>query len=507
MEISTPIVLQINPLYSYIRVVDPNYPCLREMWEYFDQVLSYPIEGSYFIKAQAASEDKKWMESWDGKKHLFSVKTGRFLTGLLPYIVSATELYGVPFTVEDTRPVYQATPINGLSPDLQSRYYQKDAVKAILKHKRGIIWARPRSGKTICEVMLHNGLGLAPHLSICQSLDIVYQTVDKFKKYLPGVSVGMIGDGKVDIQDVTISTIQSIASAYDFVYPHKRGERKEHPISQTVEKQAIINLVKSAKIVWIDESHHAMSDIYRAILEKEITSAEYIIGSSGTPYREDNTDKHIEGLLGPIIFEIDYATLIAGGFLLSPTIHLIELPEEVDTKNKSYQTIYKECVVENGTRNRIIKEVTIDLNNRKKSCMILVSSIRHGELLERLIPGSRFVHGTSKNRQQSWQELRDSKLLTIVTTLGDEGLDVANLDAVIIAAGGESAIDAYQRLRCMTPSPEDAPVKKTSAIVVDFLDPYKYLKKHSNKRKKLYKSEEPSFKVVIHKYPNKRSKD
>ena len=36
---------------------------------------------------------------------------------------------------------------------------------------------------------------------------------------------------------------------------------------------------------------------------------------------------------------------------------------------------------------------------------------------------------------------------------------------------------------------------KNHAIVVDFMDPYKYLRRHSKKREKLYKSE-PSFRIT-----------
>ena len=45
----------------------------------------------------------------------------------------------------------------------------------------------------------------------------------------------------------------------------------------------------------------------------------------------------------------------------------------------------------------------------------------------------------------------------------------------------------FQRHRCLTPSEN-----KKHAIVIDFMDPYKYLSSHSRKRAQLYKSE-PSF--------------
>jgi len=254
--------------------------------------------------------------------------------------------------------------------------------------------------------------------------------------------------------------------------------------------------VESAKIVWYDEAHHATSATSKFVLSNKIYSAEYIFGCSGTPYREDNTGLLLEGLLGTIIYEIGYSKLIEEGFLVQPTIHLIKIPKTL-TEGKYYSNIYKECIIENELRNNIIKRIAEDLNTRKKSCMIIVSKIKHGEILQKLIKNSLFAYSKTKNREQVWEDFRQGKLMTLITTLGDEGVDIPSLHATIIASGGESAIKVFQRLRCLTPHSQNGQSKK-HAIVVDFLDPYKYLKTHSNKRKRLYRSE-PSFRVVLRK--------
>ena len=144
-----------------------------------------------------------------------------------------------------------------------------------------------------------------------------------------------------------------------------------------------------------------------------------------------------------------------------------------------------------------LKLIVKNLESRDKSSMVLVSKIKHGEILQKLIPGSIFLQGkdTSDLRIKTLKDLKDKKLMCLITTLGNEGLDIPNLDAVVIAAGGKSAILIFQRLRCLTPYKTDTEEKK-NAIVVDFLDANKYLRSHSNKRKRLYKSEK-LFKVVV----------
>ena len=483
--------LEITTIYSHLIPVG-QHASLPELWEYLDTALSYDIQNAFFIKA---SSSKAYIRNmWDGKSHLFSVKTGRFLTGLLPYVQAAIQQYGIPCTVVDQRPTYTKTKVGTLV-GIEPRKYQREALDTLLVHKRGILWASPRAGKTLVELMLHHELGLTPHLSICRSIDIANQTKAKFEQYLQGVGVGLIADGKCDLQDVTIATVQSIAAAYDQKYDLSKNEIVEVPL-KVERKQAVRELVESAKIVWYDEAHHATSSTSKSILSSKIYSAEYIFGCSGTPYREDNTGLLLEGLLGTIIYEIGYSKLIEEGFLIQPTIHLIKIPKTL-VEGKYYSSIYKECIVDNELRNDIIKKVAEDLNSRGKSCMILVSKLRHGEILQKLIKNSLFSYSKTADREQVWEDLRQGKLMTLITTLGDEGVDLPSLSATIIAAGGESAIKVFQRLRCLTPFTRGSQSKE-HAIIVDFLDPYKYLKTHSNKRKRLYRSE-PAFKVVLRK--------
>jgi len=243
--------------------------------------------------------------------------------------------------------------------------------------------------------------------------------------------------------------------------------------------------------ILVSNCHHGVSSTHKHILQNKVYSAEYIIGCSGTPFREDNTNLLLEGLLGPIIYEIDYSKLIGDGFLVQPTVHLVKLPKVISfDANAAYTTIYKQAITENALRNNTIAKIASSLKSRGKTCMILVSKINHGKALINLIPGAKFSYSKSKDRATLWHQLRIGKLSVLVTTLGDEGIDIPSLGAIIIAAGGESAIKVFQRLRCLTPSPG-----KKHAIVVDFLDPYKYLRRHAKKREKLYRSE-PSFRVT-----------
>jgi len=482
--------VKISPVYSQLIPLSPS----KEIFDYLYDLLAYEVQNSFFIKA--SSKNRYISKEWDGKQHLFSRLTGTFLTGHLPLVLEALDSNSISYEIEDLRPVYEkGKPLELVG--VEKRGYQEKAVEVILKHKRGRIWARVRSGKTIIMIMTYARLNIAPFVIICQSIDIAYQTKEKFQKFLPQVPVGIVGDGQCDIKldGVTIITIQSAVASYDKKYKLNSGERKEKSFEKLIEKKYVRELITNAKFVWVDECHHTASSSHRFVLV-QIQNAEYIVGGSGTLFREDNTDLLIEGLIGPLIYEINYSDLIEGGYLVAPTIHMIKLPRNIEPSNDSYSTIYKECVVENKYRNTIISNVVKNLIERNKSSMVLVSKIKHGEILQELIPGALFLKGNDASdfRTKTFKDLQNKRLLCLITTLGDEGVDIPNLDAVVIAAGGKSAIKVFQRLRCMTPYKTAAEEKK-SAIVVDFIDNYKYLRAHSFKRRRLYKSE-PSFKIV-----------
>jgi superfamily II DNA or RNA helicase len=482
-----PVTLEIKTLTSKIIVNDYKYPTISELWEHLDNELSYDVQNSFFMKALSTNQYIR--EQWDGRQHLFSVKTGQFLTGLLPRAVEALTLYNIPYDINDFRMIYdKGAEIE--CRNIQHRRYQQESIIRAIELKRGIIHASPRSGKTICEILLVAKLNIYPVLSICQSLDIARQTIDKFKQFLPQIKVGFVGDGECNIQPVTIATIQSLMRAYDI--KEKIPKKQLEKFLKESDKGRVQTLVETAKVIWYDEVHHVCSATSKYILQNKTYAAEYILGCSGTPFREDNTNILMEGLIGPIIYSISYSKLIEEGFLVRPTIHLIKVPKDiVFDDSATYQTIYKKAIIDNKARNDYIITIAADLVKQGKSCMILVTKISHGETLARHMSFSKFVYSKSKDREMAWEKLKSKSIKCVITTLGDEGLDIQNLDAVIIASGGESAIKAFQRMRCMTPYPG-----KKSAIIVDFLDPYKYLKRHSSKRMHLYRTE-PLFRVVI----------
>ena len=78
----------------------------------------------------------------------------------------------------------------------------------------------------------------------------------------------------------------------------------------------------------------------------------------------------------------------------------------------------------------------------------------------------------------------------IASSIFDEGVDVRPLSALILAGAGKSQTRALQRIGRVIRAYEG----KKDAIVIDFFDDSKYLRKHSQARRKIYRTE-PKFEI------------
>lgn len=154
----------------------------------------------------------------------------------------------------------------------------------------------------------------------------------------------------------------------------------------------------------------------------------------------------------------------------------------------NYHQVYSEAIVNNDYRNSLIKNVAENMIESGRQVLILVKQIDHGNILEELIPNSKFIHGSSSRdvRKQHLDYMREGgSHVTIASVIFDEGIDVKPLDGLILAGSGKSSTRALQRIGRVIRKYEG----KEDAFVVDFYDNVKYLKNHSKKRKNMYRTE------------------
>ena len=363
------------------------------------------------------------------------------------------------------------------------REYQMNAIAALLGNVRGVAKMATNSGKT--EVMagiIQAFDNVAFHMQekygvddpwdvlvITHRKEIMYQTVERFSKRLGRDDIGMIGDGVNRPGKITVAMIQSLSRC---------GATE------------LGQLFHNVRILMVDECHHVSSNQMMNVLF--YIGGAYRFGFSGTPLKADVlADMKLMAATGPVLTDISNKYMICRGYSTRPTI-IMQIIASPDRWDGDYHSVYKECIVHNDERNRVICEFAVE---SKGVVLVLVNHLEHGRILRDILPNAVFVTGPDQtdDRLEILRRMRERQPgVYIATPIFDEGVDVPGIDVLILAGGGKSNIKLLQRLgRGMRTDPD-----KVQLLVLDFIDDTnRYLFKHSEERLNVYERED--FQILL----------
>lgn len=463
-----------------------------ELIKSLHECLSYYVEGYMFTKAYRQG----WFKNgefihWDGKKHLLSRKL-EFPTGLLETVCEFLTNHNQSYEVEDRRKIpkqNERIPIKGFIP----RQYQKEAVETFIEKGRGVLRIGTGGGKSLIAAMIA-GYYNVPTVIYVIGKDLLYQFYETFTKIFNENIVGMIGDGICDPKRITICSVWSATTAFNKKADSEDNEwDPEVNFNDDVSKAQIKKTISSAQLSIFDEAHYLGTETLQTIY-KASKNCYYFCGLSGTDWRTDGADLLLEAVCGKRIFNLTSSELIKQGFLVQPKILMIEVPDCGKVK-KHYPTVYSKCLVEHEARNKLICSAAQRLYEQGRKVLILVRQIKHGKSLKSMLPGAEFVSGQLAGSDRI--ELRDAFLggevkFLISTSIYDTGVDIPELDGLILAGGGKSSVKALQRIGRVVRTGKG----KQDALVVDFIDKAPYLNKHSLVRYSVYRTE-PLFKIKL----------
>lgn len=364
------------------------------------------------------------------------------------------------------------------------RDYQHEAMAEAKKHSNGIFQMGTGGGKTEIFCALTEALPCR-WLFLTHSKDLLAQTRERLEKRT-GEVAGWIGDGKFAVQRVTIATYQSIF----------RGLASK--------KKSIRDFVLSVQAVMIDEAHRVPGHtFFRTVMA--LRNAYYRYGLSATPFaRGDRKSIYLWGAVGPIIHRIPAERLIQEGVLAKPVIRMVTCKQQVDVKN--WAEAYRTGITESKARNKLVISCA---QAAEKPCLLFVKELAHGRMLEKELRRRgmpvEFVWGAKRTEVRRAAVRRlvhgDTDVL-ICNVIFQEGIDIPELQSVVIASGGKSIIMALQDVgRGMRRHSHDGKVTKTTFSVFDIRDtgcgckgPWKHrgckwLEKHTRTRTAAYASE------------------
>lgn len=403
-----------------------------------------------------------WYEGRDGMVRKQRVKSligrnGEISAGFVPYIQQrfAVEFETPPGDFPTFREDWAQKVIN-------ERPYQLEALRAVANAEfpRGMILMPTGTGKTVVAAMI---LAAAPKqraLFVVHTKDLLDQTVEEFETML-GRPIGVIGAGRRDFGFRTVGMIQSL---------DKTKYRRD-----------------AFDIIMIDEAHHAPADMYADLLD--YYDAPVRLGFTGTERPDEAGWLLGTGLLGPPLYEYSYQQAVADGWLAQCRVRFLdpEVSLEAAQAKGGYRAVYEAGIINHEDRNQLIAAEALAFAQRDKSVLVQVKEIPHGEILSQMIGPAAWIHGgTHKDDRSAVKAAMKAGRLKIVicSPIWDEGVDIPNLDAIIVAGGGMSEIKSVQKVgRGLRPH-ED----KDWVEVVDFNDySHKHLRKHSRARAKIYK--------------------
>lgn len=451
--------------------------------------LSFKITGVEYTPA--------YQNGWNGVTYLLS-KTGKFNYGLLEKVKTFLDTKNENYTIEDKRvPIIKNIELD-ISHNLQKhnlipRDHQNRILETAIKYDRGIIRAATGSGKTLVTALLTAKIN-KPTIIYVIGLDLLDQFYNLFSK-LFDEPIGYIGNGTCKIERINIVSIWTVGRALQLDKKNIINDESENQEKDLDENNSIkiIKMLLETKVHILDESHITTTNTVETLYKN--IDPEYIYGFSGTPFRDDNSDLLINGILGEQIINVSASELIKLNLLATPLIKFFTVPKM--SVGNVYTAVYKEYIVENEIRNNLIVSKTKELIEKKYTPLVLFKQIKHGEiLLDKLeFSGIKCAMLNGNDSLAKRNEIKDLLLkkeidLILASTIFDIGLDLPELNALVLCSGGKSSIRALQRIGRVIRS---FPGKKFAAVV-DFYDQVKFLKKHSQIRYEVYSAED-GFKV------------
>ncbi len=442
--------VQIGILKSQLKTDNPK------LIKALSELYTFKIPGAEFSHAYRRGH-------WDGKQRYINNK-GVFRTGLLERILGDLNRIECTPDLEHTYKNTKKTPKTKEIADFSYYSFQKDLIKKALKNKRGIIKAPTGSGKTLIMAGLVQALLGKQMVILFNAKQLLTQTYEFLTDACGFDNVGLcFGEGYI-YGDIMLCTVQSIDKILD-------------------------THLETAEVIMVDEVHEFANGKTTLAAINSFPKAEYRFGLTATPPSDDIPKFNLEGAFGPIWETTSTSGLVEEGKLSKPLIQLIKTPNTSgEDAYMSYGDVYETFIIRNEDRNNKITEIvsSISNSNNEARILILVKQLEHAQILNDLIPNSYRLWGDD-NLSDRYKVItnflnENSASVLIGTKILQTGINIEEITHFINARGLKSEIATLQAMgRALRIHPS-----KEKVYIYDFIDSAKYLKMHSNKRKKYY---------------------
>lgn len=321
----------------------------------------------------------------------------------------------IAIEIDDRRET--GTQLKGLRPLVKLRKNQQAAIREMIKHDAGILHAPTAFGKTVTAIGLI-GKRKANTLILVHSRQLLDQWQERLRSFLPDIPVGVIGGGKKKPTGfIDIATYQSLIN------------KKDNTVS---------TIVQDYGHVIVDECHHVSAPRFEMVLNE--VRAQYVLGLTATPERQDGHQKIIFMAVGPIRHKVKSSH--GDKFEQEVYVHqMYDIPPAELTQSSERPKIsdaYR-WILENEDRTQRIVRHVIESVSQSRHPIVLTERREHAEslntsLLEAGID-SVVMKGAMRaaERKKVEEHLPSAQVVVATGKYVGEGFDLPRLDTLFLA--------------------------------------------------------------------------
>lgn len=331
------------------------------------------------------------------------------------------------------------------------RKEQLIAIRKMIYAQRCIVQMPTGSGKT--EVMCAfikilsdcNNNGVTPTTLVVEpTIRLVNDTIDRFRKY--DIPVAKYSDNR-----------EILENHVNICHPTSLGNDIEKN-NQSLEK---------IEVVLGDECHHFRSETFRKPVDY-MPNLIYSIGVSASAISQDNVngDKISDfsydelltiGATGPLVMNVKPESLINRGALADPVLFILDNPadEHINERDIANWHEVSKKRLESDNRTELVCKAAAFFDSVDRKSLILVRTRRHAQLIMKELDkynisdrirasfgGGYFERYNGSDFVQDDNDVLEKYnsgeyTILIGTSHLYEGVDISNLDAMILAIGGK----------------------------------------------------------------------
>lgn len=490
--------IHFDNVYCYVSVdlkEDPN-----PIVEVIKDSVRYHPRGYKFSKA---FKDGRW----DGYKFAFEKdknSLGKFKIGLLNRVTSALKKSGhkVNFLKKDFKSNQGTTFKATIADWVKPMPHQEDFMKVVAKNDeifdhpelppvRGVVSSPTGSGKTVCI-----GMAIAHHgkrsLIVVSGKTLLAQLQREIQK-ITGVDVAIIGDSKFDLANVVVATAESLSAILGHRKTSKKGKDWRRPLLES--------WMEGVEVTFQDECHLAENATIDAVY-KHLVNCRIIYGMSATPYKWVYINAKSESILleqhfGQKMFDtFGKYDFVEMGLHVPLEICMLPAPVRKDAPDlyETYAEAIEFQVTSNRKRAKFIMDIVKSLHDKGETTFVYFANLDHVDyLLEEwdhsdeipVITGAT----STKKREEIYEGVRNKTILTFLSDVGGVGLDIKNLDNVVLASCERDIRQLKGRVQRAAPG-------KTLGKVYDFVDDVRFLDNHARQRLAQYRRDNHDIKMI-----------